>query len=98
MILFPTAVNGEHPTTLEESEVGQQDHASHGITYMPTYVLPPPENLPASSTHRLSRLDIQRAITDAKRFIEARLEKDLNLVRVSLSLLQVVDPMLDTNH
>jgi hypothetical protein len=51
--------------------------------YMPFETLPPPENLPANSTRRLSRLDLQRAVADLKKFIESRLEADLNLVRVS---------------
>uniref|UniRef100_A0A7S3P4P8 Aminoacyl-transfer RNA synthetases class-II family profile domain-containing protein n=1 Tax=Amphora coffeiformis TaxID=265554 RepID=A0A7S3P4P8_9STRA len=50
-------------------------------TYMPSRVLPSTENLPASSTHRLSRIEIQKAITDVKRFVEARLESDMNLIR-----------------
>lgn len=49
--------------------------------YMPDKVLPPVENREANSTQRLSRLDIQRASNDIKRFIEARLESDLNLVK-----------------
>lgn len=51
--------------------------------YMPTKLLPPSENLVANSTQRLSRLEIQQAITDIKRFVEARLESDLHVVRVS---------------
>ena len=53
--------------------------------YMPDSVLPPPRNREANSTHRLSRLDIQRAINDVKRFVEARLESDLKVVKVSLN-------------
>jgi aspartate--ammonia ligase len=49
--------------------------------YMPDKVLPPVENREANSTHRLSRLDIQRASNDIKKFIEHRLEQDLNLVK-----------------
>lgn len=52
-------------------------------SYMPESLLPPKRNREASSTHRLSRLDIQRASTDVKRFVEARLEKDFNLVKAS---------------
>jgi hypothetical protein len=52
-------------------------------TYMPPDVLPPKRNRNANSTHRLSRLDIQQAMTDVKRFVEARLESDLGLVKVS---------------
>lgn len=49
--------------------------------YMPPELLPPPENRAANATHRLSRLELQRAMTDIKRFVEARLESDLNLVQ-----------------
>jgi aspartate--ammonia ligase len=49
--------------------------------YMPDEVLPPVYNRKANSTHRLSRLDMQRAINDVKKFVEDRLEKDLNLVK-----------------
>mmetsp|Transcript_34150 Transcript_34150/g.68891 ORF Transcript_34150/g.68891 Transcript_34150/m.68891 type:complete len:84 (+) Transcript_34150:270-521(+) len=51
-------------------------------SYMPDKLLPPKQNRCANSTHRLSRLDIQRASTDVKRFVEARLESDFNLVKV----------------
>jgi hypothetical protein len=50
--------------------------------YMPNDMLPPERNRDANSTHRLSRLDLQRAITDIKRFVESRLESDLKLVKV----------------
>lgn len=50
---------------------------------MPEKLLPPERNRQANSTHRLSRLDVQRASTDIKRFVEARLEKDFNLVKAS---------------
>lgn len=50
-------------------------------TYMPDEILPPEYNREANSTHRLSRLDIQRAINDIKKFVEGRLESDLNLVK-----------------
>lgn len=52
--------------------------------YMPTKVLPSPSNLEASSTRRLSRLEVQQAITDVKRFVEARLESDLHVIRVRM--------------
>jgi hypothetical protein len=55
----------------------------HG--YMPNDLLPPVKNREANSTNRLSRLDVQRASTDIKRFFEHRLEEDLGLVKVSLS-------------
>lgn len=51
--------------------------------YMPETLLPPERNREANSTHRLSRLDIQRASADVKRFVESRLEKDFNLVKAS---------------
>jgi len=49
--------------------------------YMPDAVLPPKKNRNANSTHRLSRLEVQQAITDVKRFVEARLESDLKVVK-----------------
>eukprot|EP00542_Grammatophora_oceanica_P002983 CAMPEP_0194063248 /NCGR_PEP_ID=MMETSP0009_2-20130614/79829_1 /TAXON_ID=210454 /ORGANISM="Grammatophora oceanica, Strain CCMP 410" /LENGTH=107 /DNA_ID=CAMNT_0038715303 /DNA_START=159 /DNA_END=479 /DNA_ORIENTATION=- len=49
--------------------------------YMPPNLLPPERNREANSTHRLSRLDLQRAMTDVKRFVEQRLESDLHLVK-----------------
>mmetsp|Transcript_11927 Transcript_11927/g.16484 ORF Transcript_11927/g.16484 Transcript_11927/m.16484 type:complete len:410 (-) Transcript_11927:315-1544(-) len=52
-----------------------------GTSYMPDSLLPPPRNREAVSTRRLSRMDLQRATTDIKRFVEARLEKDLNIIR-----------------
>ena len=57
--------------------------------YMPDSVLPPPRNREANSTHRLSRLDIQRAIQDVKRFVEARLESDLKVVKVGGNMIVV---------
>ena len=57
--------------------------------YMPDSVLPPPHNREANSTHRLSRLDIQRAIQDVKRFVEARLESDLKVVKVGGNMIVV---------
>jgi hypothetical protein len=58
--------------------------------YMPVEVLPPERNREANSTHRLSRLDLQRALTDMKRFVEARLESDFNLVKVRYWILRFV--------
>jgi hypothetical protein len=52
-------------------------------SYMPEEILPPEYNREANSTHRLSRLELQRAMTDVKRFVESRLESDLGLVKVS---------------
>lgn len=37
----------------------------------------------ANSTRRLSRIDLQKAITKVKRFVERRMETDLNLFEVS---------------
>jgi aspartate--ammonia ligase len=47
--------------------------------YMPMELLPPKENWAANSTHRLSRIEMQKAMTKIKRFVERRLETDLNL-------------------
>ena len=58
--------------------------------YMPDAILPPERNREANSTHRLSRLDVQRASTDIKRFVEARLEKDFNLVKASRHLRRAI--------
>jgi len=58
-----------------------EDNTMKQETYMPEDVLPPVENREANSTQRLSRLDIQRASNDVKKFVEARLEQDLNLVK-----------------
>jgi hypothetical protein len=49
---------------------------------MPPEKLPPERNRVANSTHRLSRLEIQKAINDVKRFVEERLENDLHLIKV----------------
>ena len=51
--------------------------------YMPASMLPPMYNRPAIASHRLSAMDIQRAIVDVKKFVEHRLETDLNLIKVS---------------
>lgn len=61
--------------------------------YMPEEVLPPERNRDANSNHRLSRLEIQQAITDVKGFIEGRLESDLHLTRVRNRLL--VSPLAE---
>ena len=73
-----------HPLTLNTDKFIKDLHSQDARTpkqYMPDSILPPPANRPAISTHRLSRLEVQRAITDVKRFVEARLEADLNLVK-----------------
>ena len=49
---------------------------------MPMDLLPPKENWEANSTHRLSRIDMQKAMTKVKRFVETRLETDLNVFEV----------------
>ena len=54
-------------------------------SYMPDELLPPVKNRAANSTHRLSRMELQRASTLLKRFVEKRLEEDLGLVKVSCS-------------
>ena len=51
--------------------------------YMNPAALPPERNRDANSTHRLSRLQIQKAINDIKRFVEHRLEDDMNLTKVN---------------
>ena len=61
--------------------MNQNDKNNKYETYMPDSFLPKEYNRIANSTHRLSRLDIQRAMTDIKRFVEARLESDLHLVK-----------------
>ena len=64
----------------DKPKVNEKTNASE--MYMPDSLLPPMINRPANSTHRLSRMDIQRASTAVKRFIEHRLESDLGLVKV----------------
>ena len=51
--------------------------------YMPSSLFPPIYNRAAIASHRLSPVDIQRAIVDVKKFVENRLEMDLNLIKVS---------------
>jgi aspartate--ammonia ligase len=55
--------------------------SSNTKCYMPEEKLPPKRNREANSTHRFSRMDLQRAITDVKRFVESRLESDLKVVK-----------------
>lgn len=74
---FPPVSTTESPPPLQDVPPREQPEP-----YMPPGVLPPGENLAANSTHRLSRLDLQRAIHDVKRFVEGRLESDLHLVKV----------------
>lgn len=49
---------------------------------MPMEILPPKENWEANSTRRLSRVDVQKASNKIKRFVEMRLESDLNVFEV----------------
>ena len=49
--------------------------------FSPPFVIK--DNLMANSTRRLSRIDMQKAMTKVKRFVETRLESDLNLFQVS---------------
>lgn len=51
---------------------------------MPESLLPPEHNRKAIASHRLSSMEIQRAIDDVKKFVESRLEIDLNLVKVGI--------------
>jgi hypothetical protein len=74
------------PTAAPHDDVSflrQQEENKVESYYMPPELLPSMENRPAISTQRLSRMDMQRAMADVKRFIEDRLEQDLNLIRVS---------------
>lgn len=57
--------------------------------YMPSDLFPPERNRVANATHRLSRLEMQRAMTDIKRFVEHRLEEDLHLTKHSSPLVFV---------
>ena len=50
--------------------------------YMPAELLPPEYNRPAIASHRLSRIQIQKAIVDVKKFVENRFETNLNLIKV----------------
>lgn len=52
--------------------------------YMDPSLLPPKANLVANSTHRLSRLQLQQATQDIRRFVESRLESDFHLLKVRL--------------
>ena len=56
-------------------------------TYMPIDLLPPRQNWEANSTRRLSRIEMQKAISKVKRFVERRLESDLNVFEVSVIVL-----------
>lgn len=64
-----------YKATLEHVDATQEDK------YMPDKLFPPVYNRAAIASNRLSPMDIQRAMTDVKRFVESRLETDLNLIR-----------------
>ena len=81
----PTAVviiRSTTRTSLMENETIPSPSSSSTTSYMPKKLLPPIENLMASSTHRLSRMERIHAINDVKRFVESRLESDLNVSKV----------------
>jgi len=69
-------LNGVTEHDDEEQQNGKR------FDYMPDKLLPPKRNREANSTHRLSRLDVQRASTEIKRFVQSRLETDLNVIEV----------------
>ena len=79
----PTMPTTTAPTPAKEAPLPPKEK------YMPDRYLPPERNRCANSTQRLSRLDIQRASTDIKRFVEARLEKDFNLVKVCVDYFRI---------
>ena len=92
-VMLPTQV---HPVTTRQSssaldvvssrileDAFEQRHDNQ--PYMPVALLPPERNRVANSTHRLTRLQIQKAINDIKRFVASRLESDLHLTKVCLS-------------
>jgi hypothetical protein len=65
-----------------EQTVAIQETASNDALYMPEEILPPPRNREANSTQRLTRREVQLASTMVKRFVERRLETDLNVFEV----------------
>ncbi|CAB9501152.1 Aspartate--ammonia ligase [Seminavis robusta] len=62
-------------STMDRTETEQESD------YMPASLLPPMYNRPAIASNRLSPMEIQRAIVDVKKFVESRLESDLNLIK-----------------
>ena len=58
------------------------------IEYMPRSLLPSKETILASSTNRLTRMELQKAIQDVKRFVESRFESDLNVFKVNMHVAQ----------
>jgi hypothetical protein len=80
----PRIVQKEHASALKSAVSDMAAVPSRSEkTYMRPSMLPPERNRRASSTHRLSRLEVQRAINDVKRFVEDRLATDLHLTKVS---------------
>ena len=69
----------DHQQQLDQQQQEQQQEEEP--YYMPPSKLPSRSNLLKNSTRRLSRKQIQCAITDIKRFVEQRLEHDLNLIK-----------------
>jgi hypothetical protein len=64
----------------------QQQQQQKKEPYMSPELLPPQRNRIANSTNRLTRLEIQKAINDIKRFVEERLENDLRLTKVWITV------------
>lgn len=69
----------DHKDTLVKLDDPITSTTEEASSYMPYDLLPPSENWVANSTRRLSRIDLQKAITKVKRFVERRMETDLNL-------------------
>jgi hypothetical protein len=81
----PRIVQKEHASALKSAVPDMAAAPSRSEkTYMRPSMLPPERNRRANSTHRLSRLEVQRAINDVKRFMEDRLATDLHLTKVSI--------------
>jgi hypothetical protein len=82
----PRIVQKEHASALKSavSDMAGAAPSRSEKTYMRPSMLPPERNRRANSTHRLSRLEVQRAINDVKRFMEDRLATDLHLTKVSI--------------
>ena len=71
--LLPPPVSQQHVLELTET--------SYSLAHI--FSFDAQDNWVANSTRRLSRIDLQKAITKVKRFVENRLETDLNLFEVS---------------
>jgi len=76
----PTLQTSVTTLRLPASTMETQDVAK--TEYMPDSLFPPLYNRPAIASHRLSRMEIQKAIVDVKKFVENRLESDLNVIKV----------------